>query len=67
LRKFQERIVALESQKIDIAEQIELLKAGCASMEQRLSATRPDLLPRAADYDQMLRRRLDGVEHGDTK
>src|SRR4051794_36904852 len=67
LRKFQERIVALESQKIDIGEQIELLKVGCASMEQRLASTRPDLLPRAADYDQMLRRRLDGLEHGDTK
>ena len=63
LRKFQERIVALENQKVDIGEQIELLKAGCTEMEKRLSETRPDLLPRAADYDQMLRRRLDGVEH----
>src|ERR1700712_3389151 len=47
LRKFQERIVALENQKVDIGEQIELLKAGCAEMEKRLSETRPDLLPRA--------------------
>src|SRR6195952_5406285 len=67
LRKFQERIVALESQKIDIGEQIELLKAGCAEMEKRLVETRPDLLPRAADYDQMLRRRLDGAEHSEAK
>jgi DNA-binding transcriptional MerR regulator len=67
LRKFQERIVALENQKVDIGEQIELLKAGCAEMEKRLAETRPDLLPRAADYDQMLRRRLDGVEHSDAK
>ena len=67
LRKFQERIVALEGQKIDIAEQIELLKAGCTAMESRLAETRPDLLPRAADYDQMLRRRLDGHEHSETK
>lgn len=67
LRKFQERIVALENQKVDIGEQIELLKAGCAEMEKRLADTRPDLLPRAADYDQMLRRRLDGVEHSETK
>jgi hypothetical protein len=36
-------------------------------MERRLSETRPDLLPRAADYDQMLRRRLDGVEHSEAK
>jgi hypothetical protein len=31
-------------------------------MEKRLAETRPDLLPRAADYDQVLRRRLDDVE-----
>ncbi len=67
LRKFRERIVALENQKVDIAEQIELLKNGCSEMEKRLSQTRPDLLPRAADYDQMLRRRLDGVEHSEAK
>ena len=67
LKKFRERIVALESQRIDIAEQIELLKAGCAEMEKRLTETRPDLLPRAADYDQVLRRRLDGVEHSEAK
>jgi DNA-binding transcriptional MerR regulator len=67
LRKFRERIVALENQKVDIAEQIELLKNGCTEMEKRLSQTRPDLLPRAADYDQMLRRRLDGVEHSEAK
>ena len=63
LKKFRERIVALERQKIDIDEQIAQLKAGCAAMEKRLEATRPDLLPRAADYDQMLRRQLDGAEH----
>jgi DNA-binding transcriptional MerR regulator len=62
LKKFRERIVALERQKIDIDEQIEQLKQGCTAMEKRLVA-RPDLLPRAADYDQMLRRQLDGAEH----
>jgi DNA-binding transcriptional MerR regulator len=67
LRKFRERIVALENQKVDIAEQIELLKNGCVEMEKRLTQTRPDLLPRAADYDQMLRRRLDGVEHSEAQ
>ena len=63
LRKFQERIVALERQKVDIDEQIEELRRGCSAMEDQLQATRPDLLPRAADYDQMLRRQLDGAEH----
>ena len=67
LRKFQERIVALENQKIDIDGAIKELKAGCEAMEQRLAKTRPDLLPRAADYDQVLRRRLDGVEHSEAK
>jgi DNA-binding transcriptional MerR regulator len=67
LRKFQERIVALESQKIDIDSAIKELRDGCEVLEQRLAQTRPDLLPRAADYDQMLRRRLDGVEHSEAK
>ncbi len=67
LRKFRERIVALEQQKIDVDEQIRALQAGCEAMERRLAETRPDLLPRAADYDLMLRRRLDGVEHSGAK
>ncbi|HEY3949701.1 MerR family DNA-binding transcriptional regulator [Phenylobacterium sp.] len=67
LRKFQERIVALESQKVDIDNAIKELRDGCQALEARLAATRPDLLPRAADYDQMLRRRLDGVEHSEAK
>jgi DNA-binding transcriptional MerR regulator len=67
LRKFQERIVALENQRVDIDNAIKELKEGCEALEHRLSVTRPDLLPRAADYDQMLRRRLDGVEHSEAK
>ncbi|MDB5416855.1 MAG: transcriptional regulator, MerR family [Phenylobacterium sp.] len=63
LRKFQERIVALEHQKVDIDEQIDRLRRGCQDMERRLEATRPDLLPRAADYDHTMRRQLDGAEH----
>lgn len=61
LRKFQERIVALEQQKKDIDDAIAQLQTGINAMESRLIETRPDLLPRAADYDQMLRRQLDGV------
>ena len=67
LRKFRERIVALQQQRIDVEEQIKALEAGCEAMEKRLAQTRPDLLPRAADYDQVLRRRLDGVEHSEAK
>lgn len=63
LRKFKERIVALEQQKKDIDDAIAQLQTGIAGMEKRLLETRPDLLPRAADYDQMLRRQLDGAEH----
>jgi len=62
LRKFRERIVALEQQKRDIDEAIRELQRGIEAMEKRLTETRPDLLPRAADYDQVLRRQLDGAE-----
>jgi DNA-binding transcriptional MerR regulator len=61
LRKFRERIVALEQQKQDIDDAIAQLQTGITVMEQRLAETRPDLLPRAADYDQTMRRQLDGV------
>lgn len=63
LRKFKERIVALEQQKQDIDAAIDQLRSGIEAMEKRLTETRPDLLPRAADYDQVLRQRLDDMEH----
>ena len=62
LRKFNERIVALEQQKKDIDDAIAQLQSGIADMEKRLAATRPDLLPRAEAYDQTMRRQLDGVD-----
>jgi DNA-binding transcriptional MerR regulator len=65
LRKFSERIVALEQQKTDIDDAIAQLQNGVSDLEKRLSETRPDLLPRAADYDQVLRRQLDGAEHNE--
>lgn len=67
LRKFRERIVALEAQREDIDKAIEELKAGCVELERRLAETRPDLLPRAGDYDQVLRERLDGLERVQAK
>ena len=63
LRKFRERIVALEHQKVDIDGAIEQLNAGVSAMEKILADTRPDLLPKAEAYDQVLRHRLDGLEH----
>ena len=62
LKKFRERIVALEQQKKDIDDAIAQLEAGVQAMEKRLTETRPDLLPRADAYDQVLRHRLDGAE-----
>jgi DNA-binding transcriptional MerR regulator len=62
LKKFRERVVALEQQKLDIDEAIAQLRAGISEMEKRLSETRPDLLPRADAYDQVLRTRLDDLE-----
>ena len=63
LVKFRERIVELEAQRNDIEQAIDELRKGCDALEQRLAATRPDLLPRAADYDQVLRERLGDLEH----
>jgi len=60
LRKFRERIVALEEQRRDVEEAIQILYDGCAHLEAALAASRPDLLPRAEDYDRTLRARLDG-------
>ena len=65
LRKFRERIVALEQQKRDIDDAIAQLQQGIAAMEKRLAETRPDLLPRAEAYDQVLRSRLDEPEHSE--
>jgi len=62
LRKFREKLVALENQRADLDKAIAELREGITSVERRLAQTRPDLLPRAADYDQMLRQHLDGVE-----
>ena len=63
LLKFRERIVALEAQRADIDHAIEELRRGCDALEKHLAQTRPDLLPRAADYDQVLRERLGDLEH----
>jgi DNA-binding transcriptional MerR regulator len=63
LGKFHERISALEAQRMDIDAAIEELRNAVTHFEGRLAQTRPDLLPRAADYDQVLRERLGDLEH----
>ena len=55
IRKFRERIAALEAQKLDIDKAIAALKSTVAGLEAKLATIRPDLLPRAGDYEQVLR------------
>ncbi len=62
LRKFQAQLLALERQRADIDGAIAQLKEGIAILEQRLAEARPDLLPQASDYEQVLRRQLDGAD-----
>jgi DNA-binding transcriptional MerR regulator len=63
LAKFQEQLVVLHAKRRDIDKAIGELEVACERMEAHLSKTRPDLLPRAADYDQVLRARLGDLEH----
>jgi DNA-binding transcriptional MerR regulator len=60
LKKFKEKILVLEQQREDIDGAIAELHQACERLEKHLADKRPDLLPKAADYDQMLRARLDG-------
>ncbi len=60
LKRFRHRIVEMEQQREDLDQAIIELKGACERIEKQLAEVRPDLLPRAEDYDQMLRARLDG-------
>ncbi|MDO9473592.1 MAG: MerR family DNA-binding transcriptional regulator [Caulobacter sp.] len=60
LKKFKEKIVVLEQQREDIDGAIAELHEACERLERHLADKRPDLLPKAADYDQMMRARVDG-------
>jgi DNA-binding transcriptional MerR regulator len=61
IKKFRQRIVELHTQRDDIDGAIEALEEGCVRLEKQLSELRPDLLPQAADYESVLKGRLDGV------
>lgn len=62
LGKFRERVAALRVQRDDIDGAIETLEEGCVWLETKLAEVRPDLLPQAQDYDNILRARLDPVD-----
>jgi DNA-binding transcriptional MerR regulator len=62
LGKFREHLVGLRRQRDDLDKAIGELEAGCVWLEEQLAQTRPDLLPRAEDYDSVLRSRLDAAE-----
>jgi DNA-binding transcriptional MerR regulator len=55
LSKFRDQIATLRQQRDDIDSAIEMLVDGCQWLEGRLADVRPDLLPRADDYDAVLR------------
>lgn len=63
LARFQEQLVVLQAKRRDIDKAIGELELACERMETHLAKTRPDLLPRASDYDQVLRARLGDLEH----
>jgi len=60
LRKFRAQLIALEQKREDIDHAIQTLVDSCQRMEAMLAASRPDLLPKAEDYDKVLRARVDG-------
>lgn len=64
LRRFRDQVAVLERQRADIDQAIADLNQAIGVLEQKLADTRPDLLPSASDYDQVLRRQLDGVDAG---
>lgn len=61
LRKFKERIVALESQREDIEHALVELRAASERLEAKLAKERPDLLEEAAVLRVPVRARLDGL------
>ena len=63
LPKLRQRIGALRRQREDVDHSISGLEDGCARLEARLAAVRPDLLPQAERYEAVLRARLDDAAH----
>jgi DNA-binding transcriptional MerR regulator len=63
LRRFKARIVTLEQQREDLDHAIEELRSACQNIEDSLAKSRPDLLPRAEEYNKVLSARVDGRHH----
>ena len=63
LRRHRAQIEALKQQREDLDGAIEMAEAACEAMEARLAETRPDLLPGAEEYEQILRSRLNHDDH----
>jgi DNA-binding transcriptional MerR regulator len=63
LRRHRAQIEALKQQREDLDGAIEMAEAACEAMEERLGAVRPDLLPGAEEYEQILRSRLNHDDH----
>ena len=59
LRRHRAQIEALKQQREDLDGAIQMAEAACAAMEERLTETRPDLLPGAEEYASVLRSRID--------
>ena len=61
LARFRERLVDLRRQREDLDKAVAELETGCAWLEERLAEIRPDLLPQAVDYDNVLSAPLDAA------
>ncbi|QYF87184.1 MerR family DNA-binding transcriptional regulator [Brevundimonas sp. PAMC22021] len=63
LRRHRAQIETLKQQLEDIEGAIQTAEDACAWMESKLGEHRPDLLPGAEDYEQVLRARLNHDYH----
>ena len=63
LRRHRAQVEALKQQLEDIEGAIQTAEEACAWMESKLGEHRPDLLPGAQDYEQVLRARLNHDHH----
>ncbi|MGQ3112749.1 MAG: MerR family transcriptional regulator [Brevundimonas sp.] len=63
LRRHRAQIEALKQQRDDLDGAIQMAEEACAAMEERLTNIRPDLLPGADEYADLLKSRLNHDHH----
>ena len=63
LRRHRAQIAALKQQREDLDAAIETAEEACAVMEKKLGEYRPDLLPGAEEYADLLKARLNPDPH----